>query len=67
MVRLLVKEACDALSPPDDAQYRRNDRFVTPTSPHAPIPRSGFVLRPNFGRSKTPVSVVASVAKRTSG
>jgi hypothetical protein len=46
MVRLLVEEACDALPPPDDAQCGRGSRFVAPTSPSAPIPRSGFVLRP---------------------
>lgn len=46
MVRLLVEEACDALPPPNDAQCGRGNRIVTSTSPRAPIPRSGFVLRP---------------------
>ncbi|MER8639943.1 hypothetical protein, partial [Mesorhizobium sp. M1365] len=31
---------------PNDAQRERDDRFLISTSPHAPIPRSGFVRRP---------------------
>ncbi|TPM07358.1 MULTISPECIES: hypothetical protein [unclassified Mesorhizobium] len=50
MVRLLVEEARDALPLPNRPQCRRNVRFVISTSSRAPIPRSGFVLRPHCGR-----------------
>ncbi|RWB67928.1 hypothetical protein [Mesorhizobium sp.] len=50
MVRLLVEEARDALPLPNRPQCERDVRLVISTSPHAPIPRSGFVLRSLFGR-----------------
>lgn len=46
MVRLLVEEARDALPLPNHPQCERDVRLVISTSPHAPIPRSGFVQRP---------------------
>lgn len=46
MVGLLVEEARDALPLPNHPQCERDARLVISTSPHAPIPRSGFVLRP---------------------
>lgn len=51
MVRLLVEEARDALPLQSHPQCERDVRLVTSTSPHAPIPRSGFVLRPQGCRA----------------
>ncbi|RWA99921.1 MAG: hypothetical protein EOQ33_21870 [Mesorhizobium sp.] len=51
MVRLLVEEARNALPLPNYPQCERDVRFVISTSPHAPIPRSGFVLRPQSCQS----------------
>ena len=54
MVRLLVEEARDALPLPNHPQRERDVRFVISTSPHAPIPRSGFVHRPKLAGGTAP-------------
>jgi hypothetical protein len=50
MIRLLVEEARNGLLTPNGAQCVRDDRFLIATSTAGALPRSGFVLRPPFGR-----------------